>query len=31
MNPYLAAPYDSMKFNRTGKGGLKLLAVSLGL
>ncbi len=33
MNPYLAAPtrYDSMKFNRTGKSGLKLPAVSLGL
>ena len=33
MNAYLAAPtrYDAMKFNRTGKSGLKLPSVSLGL
>ena len=33
MNPYLAAParYDTMKFNRCGRSGLKLPAISLGL
>ncbi len=33
MNPYLAAPsrYDTMQFNRCGRSGLKLPAISLGL
>ncbi|HEX8551287.1 MAG TPA: L-glyceraldehyde 3-phosphate reductase [Abditibacteriaceae bacterium] len=33
MSSYLAAParYDAMKFNRSGRSGLKLPAVSLGL
>ena len=33
MNPYSAAPsrYETMKFNRSGRSGLKLPAISLGL
>lgn len=33
MNPYIAAPsrYETMQFNRCGRSGLKLPAISLGL
>jgi L-glyceraldehyde 3-phosphate reductase len=33
MNPYVAAPtrYENMRYNRCGRSGLKLPAVSLGL